>query len=77
MPSYGISAARCGGRVTPVNHCTMPKYEAPPMPILPEHQGCAAAHSMVSWMSSPSCGDHVVTSPSEALTPRGSGTTSA
>ncbi|MNY24335.1 hypothetical protein D3C86_1580430 [compost metagenome] len=47
-PSQGAIAARCGGCSAAMNHCDTASHELPAIPILPELQGCSAAHSMKS-----------------------------
>ena len=51
----GTIAARCGGDSIAASHCTAPGYDNPKVPTRPFDHGCAAAHSMVSKPSRPSC----------------------
>lgn len=51
----GTIAMRCGGDCTAASHCTAPGYERPNVPTWPLDHDCAAAHSIVSKPSLPSC----------------------
>ena len=51
----GTIATRCGGDSMAASHWTAPGYDRPKVPMRPEDQGCAAAHSIVSKPSFPSC----------------------
>src|ERR671922_585501 len=72
----GTIALRCGGFSTAASHCTAPGYDRPNVPTAPFDQDWAAAHSMVSYPSRPSCA-YAPYSPSDAYRPRTSCTTTA
>jgi hypothetical protein len=50
--TFGKIVVRCGGTALAACHWTCPRYDPPCIPTLPLDQGCAAAHSIVSYPSS-------------------------
>src|SRR3954447_24439171 len=51
----GTIALSDGGCSTAASHSTAPGYDRPKVPTDPLDQGWRAAHSMVSYLSRPSC----------------------